>query len=247
MAKNIKIVDINKALDEGLRSYIINIYIYMSVALAITGIVAIITISFDPIVNTLYVLGPSKEFQGVTNLGLGLAFTPLMISLYFFLNFANIGTREAQLLFWLYAALMGISVSYVGLIYTGHSITRAFFVCAAVFGSMSLYGYVTGLDLTSIGSFMVMGLIGIIFTSLINLFFQSPAIYFATSLLGVFIFMGLTAWDTQRIKEIYYQTGEVTLGQKMAILGALTLYLDVINLFLHLLKFVGEFKQRGRE
>ena len=135
---------------------------------------------------------------------------------------------------------MGVSLSYLGLIYTGQSLARTFFICSSVFGVMSLYGYSTKKDLTSMGSFLVMGLIGLIVVSLINIFLQSAAVEFATSLIGVAIFMGLIAWDTQKLKTMYYNSGGGEMGQKMAIMGAFSLYLDFINLFLYLLRFFGD-------
>ena len=132
-----------------------------------------------------------------------------------------------------------ISLASLALIYTGESIARTFFICASVFGGMSLYGYTTNRDLTSMGSFFIMGLLGLIIASLVNLFLKSSALYFATSLIGIAIFMGLIAWDTQKIKSMYFSSGGGELGQKMSIMAAFTLYLDFINLFLYLLRFFG--------
>ncbi len=132
-----------------------------------------------------------------------------------------------------------MSLSVLSFIYTADSIASTFFVCASVFGAMSLYGYTTKRDLTSIGSFMVMGLFGIIIASIVNIFLQNPLVYFATSILGVVIFIGLIAWDTQKIKAYYYSVGSAEMKQKVAILGAFVLYLDFINLFLYLLRFLG--------
>ena len=155
----------------------------------------------------------------------------------------NFSIERAQMTFWGFAALMGASLSWIFAVYTGVSIARVFFITAAVFGSMSLYGYTTKRDLTSMGSFMIMGLIGIIIASLVNLFLQSSALHFAISILGVIIFVGLTAYDTQRIKSIYYQVaGSGELAVKFSILGALSLYMDFINLFLQMLQFFGERK-----
>jgi len=174
-----------------------------------------------------------------------MVFAPLIISIFFFLNFRRVSAEQAQWLFWVYASLIGISLTQITWIYTGESIATSFFVCASLFAIMSLYGYTTKRDLSSLGSFMFMGLCGVIIASLVNLILKNPAIYFATSLLGVFIFMGLIAWDIQKIKAIYFQASS-EFKQKAAILGALTLYLDFINLFLHLLRFLEKNKRQTR-
>jgi FtsH-binding integral membrane protein len=150
----------------------------------------------------------------------------------------NLGT--AQLLFWAFSAVMGLSLSAIFLVYTGTSVARVFFITSGTFAGMSLYGYTTKRDLTSMGSFMFMGLIGILIASLVNMFVQSSALDFAISVIGVLVFVGLTAWDTQRIKESYSETdGDVIAGKK-AIFGALSLYLDFINLFMMLLRLFGD-------
>ncbi|MDI6834691.1 MAG: Bax inhibitor-1/YccA family protein, partial [Rhizobiaceae bacterium] len=143
------------------------------------------------------------------------------------------------LTFWIYAALMGLSLSSIFLIYTGQSIVQTFFVTAASFGALSLYGYTTKRNLSAMGSFLIMGLFGLIIASLVNLFLASSALDFAISVIGVLIFAGLTAWDTQRIKESYYEADSSDSAGRKAIMGALQLYLDFINLFLFLLRFLG--------
>ena len=145
----------------------------------------------------------------------------------------------AQGTFWAYAALLGVSLSSILLVYTAASITQTFFVTAASFGALSLYGYTTKRDLSGMGSFLIMGLFGIILASIVNIFLKSSGLEFAISIIGVLVFAGLTAWDTQKIKEMYFDADdEVTYGRK-AVMGALTLYLDFINLFLFLLRFLG--------
>jgi FtsH-binding integral membrane protein len=180
--------------------------------------------------------------MGTSGLGMLISFAPLGIAIYFFMGLGRMSVNTAQTLFWVYAAVMGMSLSYLGLVYTGQSLARTFFICASVFGAMSLYGYSTKSDLTSMGSFLIMGLIGLIVVSLVNIFLRSPAIDFATSFIGIAIFMGLTAWDTQKLKTIYYSSGGGEMGQKMAVMGAFTLYLDFINLFLYMLRFFGDRK-----
>ena len=212
-----------KGFDEGLRSYMLKIYNYMALALLLTGVFAFGTLNFPM-------------------LGMIITFAPLGIAIYFFMGMGSMSVNKAQALFWIYAAVMGMSLSSLGLVYTGQSLARTFFICSAVFGSMSLYGYTTKRDLTSMGSFLVMGLIGLIVVSLVNIFLQSPAISFATSFVGVAIFMGLTACDTQKLKSLYYQSGGGEMGEKTAIMGAFTLYLDFINLFLYMLRFFGDRK-----
>lgn len=229
-----------KSFDAGLRQYFLAVYNYIAVALAITGISAFLAVNFQPLTKLLYIISPSGQFLGTTGFGTLVSFAPIGFALYFFMGFANMDLKKAQTAFWGYAAIMGLSLSYLGIVYTGVSLARTFFVCAASFGAMSIYGYSTNKDLTSMGSFLVTGLIGIMVASLINIFMQSSAIYFASSLIGIFIFLGLIAWDTQKLKVIYYQAGGGEQGQKMAILGALSLYMDLINLFLYMLRFLGD-------
>jgi uncharacterized protein len=226
--------------DAGLRSYMLKIYNYMTLALLLTAVMAYGTLNFPPLMNIMFNIAPNGAFLGTTMLGMIITFAPLGIAIFFFMGMAKMSVQTAQASFWVFAAVMGMSLSYLGLVYTGQSLVRTFLICSAVFGSMSLYGYTTKRDLTSMGSFMVMGLIGLIVVSLINLYLQSPAIQFATSFIGVAIFMGLTAWDTQKLKNMYYSSGGGEMGQKTAIMGAFTLYLDFINLFLYLLRFLGD-------
>jgi FtsH-binding integral membrane protein len=229
-----------KGFDAGLRQYFLAVYNYLAVALAITGMSAFASVNFAPLTKLLYIVSPSGQFLGTTGLGTLVSFAPIGFALYFFMGFANMDLKKAQTVFWIYAAVMGLSLSYLGIVYTGVSLARTFFVCAASFGAMSIYGYSTNKDLTSMGSFLVTGLIGITFAALINIFLQSSALYFASSLIGILIFLGLIAWDTQKLKAMYYQVGGGELGQKMAIMGALSLYMDLINLFLHMLRFLGD-------
>lgn len=219
----------NKTFDEGLRKYMLKVYNYMALALLLTGVAAVTTISVEPIYNLM--------FQ--TGFGTIIMFAPLGIALYFFMGFGLMNLKTAQILFWVYAGLTGMSLAYLALIYTGASIARTFFICSSVFGAMSLYGYSTSRDLTSMGSFFAMGLIGLIIASLVNLFLKSSALSFATSLIGIVVFMGLIAWDTQKIKSMYYMAENDEVGQKLSIMAAFTLYLDFINLFLYLMRFLG--------
>ncbi len=228
--------------DEGLRNYMLKIYNFMAIGLLVTGVFAFLTLNFPPLASLMFNIGPNGEFMGTSGLGMLISFAPLGIAIYFFMGLGRMSVNTAQTLFWVYAAVMGMSLSYLGLVYTGQSLARTFFICASVFGAMSLYGYSTKSDLTSMGSFLIMGLIGLIVVSLVNIFLRSPAIDFATSFIGIAIFMGLTAWDTQKLKTIYYSSGGGEMGQKMAVMGAFTLYLDFINLFLYMLRFFGDRK-----
>lgn len=228
--------------DEGLRNYMLKIYNFMAIGLLVTGVFAFSTLNFPPLASLMFNIGPNGEFMGTSGFGMLISFAPLGIAIYFFMGLGRMSVNTAQTFFWVYAAVMGMSLSYLGLVYTGQSLARTFFICAAVFGAMSLYGYSTKSDLTSMGSFLIMGLIGLIVVSLVNIFLRSPAIDFATSFIGIAIFMGLTAWDTQKLKTIYYSSGGGEMGQKMAVMGAFTLYLDFINLFLYMLRFFGDRK-----
>jgi FtsH-binding integral membrane protein len=228
-----------KTIDQGLRDYMLKTYNYMSMALALTGIMAFGTLYFPPLSRLMFNMGPNGEFIGNSGLGLVITIAPLAIAFYFFAGIGRMSIDTAKVLFWVYSALTGMSLSSLGLIYTGTSIAQTFFICASVFGGMSLYGYTTKRDLTSLGSFFIMGLIGLVITSVVNIFLQSPAIYFATSIIGVIVFMGLIAWDTQKIKHMYFVHGGGEVGQKMSIMAAFSLYLDFLNLFLYMLRFFG--------
>jgi len=231
------------AIDEGLRSYMLQVYNYMASGLALTGLVAYI------LFQATAVISPTGELIGLTSLGASLYTGPMMwvvmlaplgVVMYMSFGIKGMSASRAQTMFWVFAFLMGLSLSTIFLQYTGASIARVFFITASTFGAMSIYGYTTKRDLTGMGSFLYMGLIGIIIASVVNIFMQSPAIYFAVSVLGVLIFVGLTAYDTQKIKNMYmaYDSGEV--AAKKAIMGALTLYLDFINLFIMLLRLFGQ-------
>lgn len=229
-----------KGFDEGLRSYMLKIYNYMAMALLLTGVMAFGTLYFLPLKSIMYNIGPNGEILGSSIMGMIITFAPLGMAIYFSRGRTNMSVQSAHIMFWVYAGLMGMSLSYLGLIYTGQSLVKTFFICSTVFGAMSLYGYTTKKDLTSMGSFLFMGLIGVIMVSLVNLFLQSSAVDFAISFIGVGIFMGLTAWDTQKLKALYYSTGGGEMGQKMSLMGAFTLYLDFINMFILMLRFFGD-------
>ena len=230
------------AVDAGLRAYMIRVYNYMAMALALTGVVAWATFN-AAVVDT----GAGK--LALTSFGQTLYSAPALIVLFlatlglvFFIS-ARIHTLNpptAMGLFMVYAALFGVLMSTVFLQYTGTSITRVFFITAASFGALSLYGYTTQRDLSAMGSFLMMGVIGLVIASIVNIFLASSALQFAISAIGVLVFAGLTAYDTQNIKEMYDRMDDGTIVGRKAIMGALKLYLDFINLFSFLLQFLGD-------
>ncbi len=219
--------------DEGLRAYMLRIYNYMAGALGLTGLVAYLASSSPAIMQSIY--GTPLQFL--------VMLAPIGIVMYLSFRINRISVEAAQTWFWVYAAAMGLSLAFVFMVYTGASVARCFFITASVFGAMSLYGYTTKKDLTGMGSFLMMGLLGIVLASLVNIFLKSTGLEFAISALGVIIFTGLTAYDTQKLKEVYYVAGgnSENLG-RASIMGALTLYLDFINLMLMLLRFAGDRK-----
>ena len=216
--------------DSGLRSYMLKVYNFMAAALGISGAVAFATASSNSLMALIF----------GTPLAWVVMFAPLIFVFFFSYKLNSISAQKAKNYLWVYAGLMGLSLATIFVVYTGASIARVFFISASVFGAMSLYGYTTKKDLTGFGSFLIMGLIGVIIASLVNIFLKSSAFEFAISLIGLFIFIGLTAYDTQRIKQFYYQTSDEEVISKMAVLGALNLYMDFINLFIMLLRFFGE-------
>ena len=228
------------SVDAGLRAYMLRVYNYMLVGLGLTGAVAWATAN-TPLMNVFYNQVQTANGIGIQPniLGWIAVFAPL--AMVFFLSFRlqKMSFAAAQTTFWVYAAVMGVSLSTILFLYTGTSIALTFFVTAATFGAMSLWGYTTSRDLTGFGSFLFMGLIGLILASLANLFFHSGQLQFVVSVLGVLIFTGLTAYDSQSIKNMYFAGDDSETTGKKAIMGALRLYLDFINLFLYLLRFMG--------
>ena len=232
------------AVDQGLRAYMVRVYNYMAGGIVLTGLVAYGTFSSAVVEDG----GPGG--RGLTEFGKLLYNSPLKwavmlapLAFVFFLSFRvnTMSVAAAQTSFWLFAAVMGLSLSSIFLVFAGESITQMFFVTAAAFGALSLYGYTTKKDLSGWGTFLFMGVIGIILAALVNLWLQSSALQFAVSVIGVLVFAGLTAYDTQRIKDGYYEVmGDMTTTSKAAIMGALSLYLDFINMFTMLLSLFGK-------
>lgn len=229
------------AVDQGLRSYMLNIYNYMAGGLALTGIVALVISQNEALLRLFYSFNEAGQLTGMSPLGWIVAIAPLGFVLFLSFRIQQMSFQTAQMTFWIYAGVMGASLSSLFLIYTGASIARVFFITAGLFGAMSLYGYTTKRDLTGMGSFLIMGLIGVILASIVNIFLKSSGLDFALSILATLIFTGLTAYDTQRLKGIYYATmGMGEFAAKQAIMGALSLYLDFINLFINLLRLMGD-------
>ncbi len=218
------------AYDEGLRQHMLRVYNFMLMGLGLTGAVAMF-VAASPAAMSLIFATPLKWVVMLAPLGF-----------VFFLSFRvhAISATTAQALFWTFAAVMGLSLASIFHIYTGTSIARVFFIAAAMFGAMSLYGYTTKRDLSKFGSFLIMGLFGIVIAMLVNIFIGSSALQFAISVIGVVVFTGLAAWDTQRIKEVYDEGHGSEALTKLAVLGALSLYLSFINLFQMLLMLLGQ-------
>ena len=225
------------SIDEGLRSYMLKVYNLMALGLAITGLAAWGGFNFAVQDGQLTQFG---QLLFVSPLKWVVMLAPL--GLVFFLSFRinKMSVAAAQTTFWVYAALVGLSLSTIFLVYTQTSIVRTFFITASAFGALSLYGYTTKRDLSGMGSFLIMGLFGIIIASVVNIFLGSSALQFAISVIGVLVFAGLTAYDTQQIKEMYYEGDGALVAGRKAIMGALRLYLDFINLFMFLLQFLGD-------
>ena len=216
-------------IDEGLRAHMLRVYNYMASGLALTGIIAYLTANSPTMMNAIY----STPLQWVVMLA------PLGFVMFLSFGLHRMSFTAAQAVFWAFAAAMGLSLAYIFVLYTGASIARVFFITAGTFAAMSLYGYTTKKDLSGWGSFLFMGLIGIIIAGIVNIFLQSSALQFAISVIGVLVFVGLTAYDTQNIKNEYADHYDQETSGKLAISGALRLYLDFINLFILLLHLFG--------
>jgi uncharacterized protein len=248
------------AIDAGLRAHMLKIYNYMVLGLAITGLAALgiylVSVTGD-VASAAKILRNGVEVPArvagnmyLTQVGVAMFVSPLKwlvifapLGLVFALSFGieRMKPATAQLLFWVYAALVGLSLGSIFMVYTHTSVVRVFFITAASFGALSLWGYTTRRDLTGMGSFLIMGLFGIIIASLVNMFLASSMLQFVVSVVGVLVFAGLTAWDTQRLKNEYiYGAMEGVMAERSAIMGALSLYLNFINLFTLLLQLLGQ-------
>lgn len=236
-------------IDQGLRAYMLRVYNLMALGLLITGVAAFGTVMLATTDNPALAVATLANGQMLTSFGYAIFASPLKwvvilapLAAVFFLSFRiqSLSTGAAQMTFWIYAGLVGLSLSSLFLVFTAQSVTQTFFVTAAAFGALSLYGYTTRRDLSAMGSFMIMGVFGILIAMLVNIFLQSSALQFAISAIGVLVFAGLTAYDTQNIKEMYWEGDDTLVAGRKAIMGALRLYLDFINLFTFLLQFLGD-------
>ncbi len=229
--------------DEGLRAYMLKVYNYMAAGVLLTGIISLISFKLSVDISASGQIIALKPYgNAIFNSGLKwvIMLAPLAIIFYMSFGINKMSTSKAQTVFWIFTILMGLSLSWVLIVFTEISVARVFFITSATFGAMSIYGYTTKRDLTKLGSFLMMGLIGIIIASLVNIFLKSTAMHFVISILGVLIFVGLTAYDTQKIKNMYSASDTIEVSGKKAIMGALTLYLDFINLFIMLLRLFGQ-------
>jgi|TARA_Y100000588_G_scaffold51287_1_gene48319 FtsH-binding integral membrane protein len=217
-------------IDEGLRSFMLKVYNYMGLGLALTGAVAFFVSTSPALMQAIF----GTPLQWLVML------SPFAFILVLSFGINRLRPATAQLLFWAFAGVMGLSLSSIFIVYTGTSVARVFFITASVFGAMSLYGYTTKKSLASWGSFLFMGLIGILIAMVVNIFLASSALHFIISVVGVLIFTGLTAYDTQQIKHQYYEGDTAVIAEKKAIMGALRLYLDFINLFIMLMHLLGQ-------
>jgi uncharacterized protein len=227
--------------DQGLRAYMLRVYNYMGLGVAITGLVAYVTYAMAVVQTDAGLqLTSFGSFIFTSPFRWVVIFAPLAMVFLLSARINRMSLGSAQLSFWAFAALMGLSISSIFLVYAHASIARVFFITAASFGALSLWGYTTSRDLSGWGSFLFMGLIGIIIAMLVNLFLASTALQFAVSVIGVLIFAGLTAYDTQSIKEMYSVNDDGSVSGRKAVMGALRLYLDFINLFMMLLSLFGD-------
>ena len=231
------------AYDMGLRAHMMRVYNYMAGGVALTGIVAWVTYQMAVVTNA------AGAITGLTPFGQTLFSSPLIwvvmlapLGLVFFMSFriGHMQASTARTLFFVYAGAVGLSLATIFMAYTQTSITRVFFITAASFGALSLYGYTTQRNLDAMGSFLMMGLFGLIIAMLVNIFLVSSALQWAISVIGVLIFAGLTAWDTQKIKEFYDPMDDGTVAGRKAVMGALNLYLDFLNMFMFLLRMFGD-------
>jgi uncharacterized protein len=219
--------------DEGLRSYMLNVYNTMALGLALTGVAALGTATLaanNPAFAQLIYASPLKWV---------IMLAPLAAVFFLSFRIQSMSLTAATTTFWAYAGILGVSLSSIFMVYTSASIVQTFFITAASFGALSLYGYTTKRDLTGMGSFLFMGVVGILLASVVNIFLASSALQFVISAAGVLVFAGLTAYDTQDIKNMYYDADDADMMGKKALMGALRLYLDFINMFMFLLQFLG--------
>jgi FtsH-binding integral membrane protein len=225
--------------DAGLRTHMVRVYNYMASGLALSGIVAFALFSSSELAGLFFQVQGGRVV-GLNILGWVAIFAPMGLLLLVSFRAATMSVGAIQAVYWAVTALMGVSMSLLLFRYTGASVARTFFVTAASFGALSLYGYTTKRDLTAFGKFLFMGVVGLVLASLVNMFFPSGTMSFIISVAGVLIFSGLIAYDTQKIKEQYAEAWGSEMAEKVAIFGALSLYLDFVNLFQFLMAFMGQ-------
>lgn len=237
--------------DQGLRAYILKIYQYMALGLLFSSLAAFCVAEIDIFRNLMFVKFYSSSYGAFiykySMFGFAVTFSPIFIALYLSYKRFEIGIQLAKNLFYAYSVLVGMSLGTICMVYTYSSIAATFLVCSALFGAMSIYGYSTQKNLASFGSFLMMGLIGIIFAGIVNMFLKSSLVNFVSSSIGVLVFTGMLAYDTQRIKLSYYSVLDKPYYQQFAIVSALEMYTNIINLFLHLLRFTGVVKFDRRD
>ncbi len=228
------------AVDAGLRAFMLGVYNKVGLGLVVSAALAYATSAVPAVRDLLYVVTPEGRLAGVTVLGMAVSFAPLIAVLIGMFAMRNPSPKSASIYYWTIVGLIGAGLGYWGLRYTGASVASTFLISAASFGALSLAGYTTKKDLTGFGSFLIVGLIGLVIASLVSMFFPMPGLVFAINVLGVFIFAGLIAYDTQRLKMSYYALqGDADSLAVQTSYGALSLYLDFINLFLFLLRIFG--------
>ncbi|WP_243575230.1 Bax inhibitor-1/YccA family protein [Candidatus Cardinium sp. cByotN1] len=233
-----------RAIDSGLQRYMVKVYMHMTFGLLITAITAAATFTFPPLTNLLFRCDQWGNIMSRTFGGYAVMFAPFCIAMYVSSNFARATFARSRLLLGLYAALIGMSFAELAFFYTIDSLHKTFLITAFTFGAMSFYGYVTNRDLSSVGSFCMMAIWGIIISSIVNIFLHSPMVYFLTSFIGVAVFILFVAYNTQKLKNLYYELQDTSLVEKAGLMGAFSLYINFLNLFLSLLRFLGEQKRR---
>lgn len=233
-----------RAIDNGLQRYIVKVYVHMTLGLLITALGAAAAFTFTPLTNLLFTFNPLGQVVGHSLVGYVVMFAPFAIAMYTSRTFIRSTFAHSRFLLSLYAALIGMSFASLAFFYTIDSLHKTFLITACTFATMSIYGYTTNRDLTSLASFCMMAIWGIVISSLINIFLHSSMIDFVASFVGVIVFTGFTACETQKLKNIYYELQDTALMEKVALMGAFSLYLNFLNLFVCLLRFFGEQKRR---
>ena len=229
------------SVDAGLRAFMLGVYNKVALGLVLSAALAFLTGQFPPVRDLMYTVTPDGRLAGMTVLGMIVAFAPLAVMLFGMFALRNASPRSSGMLYWTIVALIGAGMGVLTLVYTGASIASTFLITAAAFGALSLWGYTTKKDLTGFGSFLIVGLFGLIIASVVNMFLQNGTMQFIISVLGVLIFAGLIAYDTQRLKMTYYQLGGDQAAMGVATnYGALSLYINFINLFQFLLQLFGD-------